>query len=227
MNNSSDPLTEVPLVYGHPMSSFTRKVLLAFQFKGIAHCCELPEMELFARLNPLAKMPILVTEGRTIIDSSVICDFLDRRYPDAPPLYPADIFLRARALWLEEYVDTALQAVMYPFVNEVVFKPLRYGQPSDPKIVEESRQPIADRLDYLETELTGASFVEGGIGIVDITLYSVLANAMGAGLLIDPARCPRLARHIDLLQASDLIINHIARYDGQIPQTPASRETSE
>jgi glutathione S-transferase len=220
MDNANEPL-----VYGHPMSSFTRKVLLALQFKGIAHRCELPDMALFARLNPLAKMPILSIEGRTIIDSSVICDFLDHRYPDAPPLYPADIFLRARALWLEEYIDTALQAVMYPFVNEVVFKPLRYGQASDPKVVEESKEPIAERLDYLETELTGDSFVEGGIGIVDITLYSVLANAMGAGLLIDPARFPRLARHIDRLKGSDLIINHIARYDGQNPQAATSKET--
>jgi glutathione S-transferase len=215
------------LVYGHPMSSFTRKVLLALQFKAIAHRCELPDMTLFAELNPLAKMPILVAEGRTIIDSSVICDFLDRRYPDAPPLYPADIFLRARALWLEEYIDTALQAVMYPFVNEVLFKPLRYGQPSDPKVVADSKLPIAERLDYLETELTGDCFVEGGTGIADITLYSVLANAMGAGLLIDPARFPRLARHIDRLRGSDLILNHIARYDGKTPQAPTTKEVSQ
>jgi glutathione S-transferase len=222
MDNANEPL-----VYGHPMSSFTRKVLLALQFKGIAHRCELPDMELFARLNPLAKMPILSIEGRMIIDSSVICDFLERRYPHAPSLYPSDIYLRARALWLEEYIDTALQAVMYPFVNEVVFKPLRYGQPSDPKVVEESKPPIADRLDYLETELIGDSFVEGGIGIADITFYSVLANAMRAGLLIDPVRFPRLASHNDRLRGSELIINHIARYDGKNPQATTSKEISE
>jgi len=226
MANSSEQTTEMPLVYGAAMSSFTRKVLLALQFKGIEHRCELPDMELFARLNPLAKMPILLTEGRTIIDSSVICDFLDRRYPDAPALYPADIFLRARALWLEEYIDTGLQASIYPFVNEVLFKPLRYGQPSDPKIVEESQQPIADRLEYLESELTGDSLVEGGIGIADITLYSVLANPIRAGFPLDPARWPRLARHLDRLRASDLIVNHVARYDGQIPSVPSSQEKS-
>jgi glutathione S-transferase len=226
MNHSSNPKGEEPLVYGSPVSSFTRKVLLALEFKGIAHRSEMPDMELFARLNPLGKMPILATEGRTIIDSSVICDFLDRRYPDAPPLYPADAFLRARALWLEEYIDTALQASIYPLVNEVMFKPLRYGQPADPKVVEESKHLITDKLEYLESELTGETFVEGGTGIVEITLYAVLANSLRCGFLIDPARLPSLARLIGKLLGSDLVAGHVARYAGQIPKVPTVGETA-
>jgi glutathione S-transferase len=225
MNNSSNPKGEEPLVYGSPVSSFTRKVLLALEFKGIAHRSEMPDMELFTRLNPLGKMPILATEGRTIIDSSVICDFIDRRYPGAPPLYPADVFLRARALWLEEYIDTALQASIYPLVNEVMFKPLRYGQPADPRVAEESKLPIGERLEYLEAELTGETFIEGGTGIVEITLYAVLANSMRCGFLIDPARWPRLARLMGQLLGSELIAGHVARYAGQIPKVPAVGET--
>jgi glutathione S-transferase len=226
MSNSSNTSGEGPLVYGSPVSSFTRKVLLALEFKGVAHRCELPDMELFTRLNPLAKMPILVTEGRTIIDSSVICDFIDRRYPEAPPLYPADVFLRARALWLEEYIDTALQASIYPLVNEVMFKPLRYGQPADPKLAEESKLPIGERLEYLETELTGETFIEGGTGIVEITLYAVLANSMRCGFVIDPARWPRLAHLMGQLLGSDLVTGHVERYAGQIPKVPAVGETT-
>jgi len=226
MSNSSNTSGEGPLVYGSPVSSFTRKVLLALEFKGIAHRCEMPDMELFTRLNPLAKMPIMVAEGRTIIDSSVICDFIDRRYPDAPQLYPDDIFLRARALWLEEYIDTALQASIYPFVNEVMFKPLRYGQPADPKVAQESKQLITDKLDYLETELTGETFVEGSTGIVEITLYAVLANSLRGGFVIDPARLPRLARLIGQLLGSALITGHVARYALQIPKVPTVGETT-
>jgi glutathione S-transferase len=226
MNNPGNPIGEEPVVYGSPVSSFTRKVLLACEFKDIAHRSEMPDMELFTRLNPLGKMPILVTEGRTIIDSSVICDFLEHRYPDTPPLYPTDAFQRARALWLEEYIDTALQASIYPFVNEVMFKPLRYGQPADPKVAEESKQLIADKLDYLEGELTGESFIEGGMGIAEITLYAVLANSLRGGFVIDPARLPRLARLIGQLLGSDLITGHVARYAGQMPQVPKIGETA-
>jgi glutathione S-transferase len=226
MGSSSNPGGEDPVIYGSPVSSFTRKVLLAFEFKGIAHRSEMPDMELFTRLNPLAKMPILATEGRTIIDSSVICDFLDQRYPDAPPLYPADPFLRARALWLEEYIDTALQASIYPLVNEVMFKPLRYGQPADPKVAEECKQLITDKLVYLESELTGDSFFEHGSGIAEITLYAVLANSLRCGFQIDPARLTRLARLMDQLLGSDLITGHVRRYAAQIPKVPKIGETA-
>jgi glutathione S-transferase len=226
MSNSSNTPGDEPLVYGSPVSSFTRKVLLALEFKGIAHRSEMPDMELFTRLNPLAKMPILVTEGRTIIDSSVICDFIDRRYPGAPPLYPADVFLRARALWLEEYIDTALQASIYPLVNEVMFKPLRYGQPADPKVADESKQLITDKLEYLENELMGETFIAGGTGIVEITLYAVLANSLRCGYRIDPTRLPRLARLMGQLLESDLIAGHVARYAGQIPKVPTVGETA-
>jgi glutathione S-transferase len=219
MTTATQPNEDAPLIYGSPISSFTRKVLLALQFKGIAHRCELPDMDLFKQLNPLGKMPVLLTEGRTIIDSSVICDFLDRRYPDAPKLYPVDAFQRAQALWLEEYIDTTLQESCYALVNEVLFKPLRYGQPSDPKVVEESKGPIGDRLDYLEQELSGPSFVEGGIGIAELTLFAVTANPISAGFVIDPACWPSLAQMIAQMDDSDLIVNHTARY-GQSLKPP-------
>src|SRR5439155_871811 len=47
----------------------------------------------------------------TLSDSSIICAYLERKHPE-PPLYPAEPFEYARALWFEEYGDTALATIL-------------------------------------------------------------------------------------------------------------------
>ena len=44
-----------------------------------------------------------MTDGDlTLSNSSVICTYLDRKYPQ-PALYPQDIVEQAHTLWFEEY----------------------------------------------------------------------------------------------------------------------------
>ncbi len=53
----------------------------------------------YLKLNPNGVVPTLVDGGRAIIESSVICEYLDDAYP-AIPLRPADPYQRARMrLW--------------------------------------------------------------------------------------------------------------------------------
>jgi glutathione S-transferase len=210
---SSDQL----LIYGASGSAFTRKVLLVLEYKRIPYKTEMGPPTLFQQLNPLGKMPVLRVEGTNIIDSSVICDFLERRYP-AIPIYPADDLLRARSLWLEEYVDSALQAAMYPFVNEALFKPGMYGQPGDAQVIKDSQVLIGTRLDYLEGELTGDYLVEGMLSIADITLLAVLGNPLRAGLVIDAARWPRLSVYVPRLLAMEPFAGRWARQDLEMAQ---------
>jgi len=43
----------------------------------------------YLRLNPNGVVPTLVHDGRVILESSLICQYLDETYPD-PALLPAD-----------------------------------------------------------------------------------------------------------------------------------------
>jgi glutathione S-transferase len=48
----------------------------------------------FKKLNPRGLVPVLVDDGRVIVESGVICEYLDEVFPD-PPLKPADAAARA------------------------------------------------------------------------------------------------------------------------------------
>lgn len=49
----------------------------------------------FLTLNPKGVVPVLIDQGHTITESTVICEYLDDAYPDMP-LRPSDPFQRAQ-----------------------------------------------------------------------------------------------------------------------------------
>lgn len=84
------------------------KVHMALALKGIPYRvrdCKTP-MEA-KRFNPRGRVPSLVIDGETIVDSSDILTALDARRPE-PPLLPPDPVDRARAHVLEDWADEAL-----------------------------------------------------------------------------------------------------------------------
>ena len=93
-------------LYHNNMSVCAQKVRLVLAEKGlkpIEHHMMLrngdthtPE---YLHLNPNGVVPTLIDHGRSIIESTIICEYLDEAYPD-PPLKPADPIDRARMrLW--------------------------------------------------------------------------------------------------------------------------------
>ncbi|MFO5689555.1 glutathione S-transferase family protein, partial [Klebsiella pneumoniae] len=67
--------------------------------------------EAFERLSSLRQIPVLVDGDFVLNDSSVICQYLEERYPQ-PSLYPVDIGQRAQARSLEEYADSRERQVV-------------------------------------------------------------------------------------------------------------------
>ena len=98
-------------IIGSYVSPYVRKVLVCLELKGIDYeidpIAPFVGNDEFSRLSPLRRIPVLLDDGLVLNDSSVICQYLEDRYP-TPALYPADIVERARARWLEEYADTRL-----------------------------------------------------------------------------------------------------------------------
>src|SRR5690242_5891381 len=107
----------MPTVYGVNASPFVRKVRVALAEKGIPYELEpvIPfnVSEDFKKMSPLGKIPAFRDNDRTLCDSSIICAYIERTHPN-PPLYPADPYEYARALWFEEYADSALVQVVGP-----------------------------------------------------------------------------------------------------------------
>ncbi|MDE3115895.1 MAG: glutathione S-transferase family protein [Pseudomonadota bacterium] len=190
------------IVYGPNLSPFVRKVRVVLAEKNVPYTLEPvnpfgapPE---FRAISPLGRVPVLrdseVPEPNTIPDSSVICGYLERKFP-APALYPADPFLRARAEWFEEYADTALaEAVGRGLFFERVVKKLLRQEPDERTCETALAKRIPPVFDYLEAELEGREFLVGGVfSIADIAVSTNLVNFEHAGETPDAARWPRLA----------------------------------
>ncbi len=71
----------------------------------------------YLRLNPNGVVPTLVDDGSVVIDSSVICEYLDEKYP-AVRLTPADLVDRARMrAWMRFIEEVPTVAVRVPSFN--------------------------------------------------------------------------------------------------------------
>lgn len=89
-SRSASPLA----LYGHPFSSYTQKVLIAlyenatpFAFKTIAP--EFPaNAQDWLQRWPMAQFPVLVDEGETVAESSIIIEHLQLRHPGPVRLLP-------------------------------------------------------------------------------------------------------------------------------------------
>ena len=86
----------------HPMSTYSRRVLMAFLEKDVPH--ELVLVDMAARkhrdpaylaLNPYGRVPTLQDGDFVLYESTAILDYIETLYPQ-PPLVPADP--RERAL---------------------------------------------------------------------------------------------------------------------------------
>lgn len=83
----------------------------------------------YLSLNPNGVVPTLVRDGRAIIESSVICEYLDEVYPD-PPLSPADPFGRAEMrAWMRHFEEVPTAAIRIPSFNRVLIKHFKNQDP--------------------------------------------------------------------------------------------------
>jgi glutathione S-transferase len=103
-----------PRLYDLLDSPFCLKVRICLALKGIPY--ERIGLTLFRlselrRLNPLAKVPVLVADEDAIADSSRIVRFLDERHPHRP-LVPRDASARAYAHLLEDWADESLSSIV-------------------------------------------------------------------------------------------------------------------
>jgi glutathione S-transferase len=75
----------------------------------------------YLKLNPNAIVPTLVDDGTVIIESTVICEYLDDAYPE-PPLRPKDALGRARMrLWTKQ-LDEGVHAATSVVSSAIAFR---------------------------------------------------------------------------------------------------------
>ena len=189
---SATPVT----IIGSYLSPYVRKVLVFLEHKKIAYTIDpiVPFFgnDEFTRISPVRRVPVLIDASVTLTDSTVICEYLEDRYPESA-LYPSTPQSKAHARWLEEYADTRMGEVfIWRLFNEKVIKRFVWGEQADQAVVTKALESDAPQvLDYLEHEFSrGQPYLFGALGIADITVASFMRNALWAGYSIDAARWP-------------------------------------
>ena len=195
-------------IIGNYISPYVRKVLVFLDLKGIPYEIDpiVPFFgdDRFAKLSPVRRVPVLIDDQITLTDSSVICQYLEDRYP-RPALFPADVVARARARWLEEYADTRLGEVfIWRLFNQLAIRPFVWGEPTEQDIVDKTmNEDIPQVLDYLEQQLPSDGFVFGDISVADIAVAVFFRNAAFVRFKVDAQRWPKTAAFVDRVLATE------------------------
>jgi glutathione S-transferase len=170
-------------LYWSSRSPYVRKVMVAAHELGVRDRLTLvrkdiailkPDDEVIAA-NPLGKIPALVLEdGTTLFESSLICEFLDGLGP-TPFLFPPDRRARLAALRLHATGNGLMDLMVIARAERV----RRDGSRSDAHVAAYHRK-IVTTLDRLEAEvdrLTNAPFSIGPLTIGCALAYGDFRSA--------------------------------------------------
>jgi len=186
-------------LYDDVFSPYARKVRIALYEKGVPFervralhgDCNRTD---FLHVNPRAEVPALVDGDLSLYDSTVICEYLEDRYPE-PSLYPADPRLRAACRLLEDLADTQLDAATYAVAI------VELGRRESHAALHETAGRDLQRLyDALEQRLGGNDFLCGGFSLADIAIAPHLMAAAFLGFPLAPTKQPALVRWMERVQ---------------------------
>jgi glutathione S-transferase len=205
-------------VYSYFNSICTQKVFITLAEKGIAY--ETQNVDLFKneqfkpdylKINPKGVVPALDHDGRIIIESTLICEYLDDSFP-ALRLMPADPYLRARLRLWSKAVDETLFEATRELSFSAMFRERMRTMTEEQR--EERYQNVGDpikRARLMSTYAEGAEspYVFQGIGAFEIAFDKMEKDLRAGGpwlvgreiTLADINMMPFVARlaYLDLL----------------------------
>lgn len=183
-------------IIGGPISPYVRKVLAVCEMKGVPYRVDpiVPFFgdDKFSELNPLRRVPVYIDDQVSISDSTVICEYLEERFP-TPALLPKTPAERARARWIEEFADTRMGNVcIWSIFYEAVINPFIWQRPRDKEkiaraVAEDLPQVMAD----LERLAPASDFLFGAVSIADISVAVFFDNLRWARVVPAAERWPR------------------------------------
>src|SRR3546814_2194428 len=151
------------LLYAHPFSSYCQKVLVALYENGTPFEWRLLSqehprgLEYFAALWPIGRFPVLVDAGRTIVEASIIIEYLGLHHPGPVPLLPADpraaLEVRGMDRYFDNYISTPQQ--------KVVFDSLRPEADRDARGVADARAMLDTAYAWLDRHMAGREWAAG------------------------------------------------------------------
>ncbi|PZO48263.1 MAG: glutathione S-transferase [Alphaproteobacteria bacterium] len=187
-------------LYGHPISSYTWKVLTAlyendtpFEFSTVDQNTYAD----FIALWPMGKFPILIDSERKrmVTETSVIIEYLDAYYPGKTRFIPTDLDASLEVRRWDRVFDH-LNTTM----SKVVVDNIRPEDQRDPYGVDEAKRIVRGIYTVIEAQLSDDAFITAGsFTLADCAAAPALWYAT-RNVPLDGA-CPRMAAYLERLKA--------------------------
>jgi glutathione S-transferase len=149
------------VLFGHPFSSYTWKVLIPLYADGTKfEFRQVPENEEnyaeLKRIWPAGKFPLLLDDGEAVIETTPIIEHLQAKHP-GPNVWIPDGERGRRVRLLDRVFDLYVQGNMQPAVNHA----LRPEGMGDAYGAELGRKNLHVAYDWLEANLPESSWAAG------------------------------------------------------------------
>src|SRR5579863_10411955 len=198
-------------LYPHPLSSYCQKALTAlyengtpFEYRKLSH--DDPQvMAEFAALWPIKRFPMLVDEGRTIRESTIIIEYLGLHYPGPVALLPTDPREALETRFMDRFFDNYVSTP----VQKIVFDALRPEAERDARGVAEARAMLDTAYAWLDDVMasrewaTGDSFSLADCGAAPFLFYADWTHRIGADFRHVIAYRQRLLKRPSFARAVD------------------------
>ena len=196
-------------LYGHPFSSYTWKALIPLYADGTEfEFLQVPENEEnyaeLKRIWPFGRFPVLVDDGRPVIESTPIIEHLQAHHPGPNPWIP-DGELGREVRFLDRFFDLYVMDNMQAIVGDA----LRPEEARDPYGVTKARERLNVAYDWIEQRVgekwaSGDSFSLADCAAAPSLFYADWVEEIG------PERPKLSAYRARLLQHP-----HVARVVGE------------
>jgi glutathione S-transferase len=150
-------------LYAHPFSSYCQKVLIAlyenatpFEWRELSPDNR-PLAEEFAALWPIKRFPMLVDEGHTVIESTIIIEYLGLHYPGPVPLVPDDRRAALEVRTMDRFFDNYLSTPQ----QKIVFDAMRPEAERDARGVADARAMLDTAYGWLDRTMADRTWAAG------------------------------------------------------------------
>jgi glutathione S-transferase len=194
--------------FGHPFSSYSQKVLIALWADGTDftyRMVEEPEnMEELKRHSPYALFPILIDDGRPVLETSTIIEHLQAHHRG-----PNDWIPEGETGRTVRFLDRFFDLYVMNNMSKPVFDAIRAEGDRDPFGVQKARSDLHIAYDWLEANLgngpwaVGDRFTMADCAAAPSLFYADWIEEIGAGRPRLSAYRARLLAHPAVGRAVD------------------------
>jgi glutathione S-transferase len=211
----------MPVLIGMFDSPYVRRVAISLEQLGVAFehrpWSVGRDQAKLRELNPLGRVPVvLLADGQTLIESSIILDYFDEQAGPQRRLLPAaGAPRRAVQDWLALTTGTLDKGIQ--IVYDKVFKPAELQhEPWLQRCREQTAGALAE-LDRRCAECVGAPWLVGeAISQADVTLASFITYLRDA-VPVDLSPFPRLRSRVAGLEAQPMFMKYYVPFDAPVP----------